>query len=370
MLIGIDASHANKIQRTGVEEYCFQIIQELKNIIPGDYRVVLYSNLKLLPELSGLPLNWEIKILNWPFKKMWSQFRLAYELWKNSPDIYLSPGQLIPFLSPKNSVVVVHDSAFEVYPMAYRFLGRQYLKWMNRLIVKKSEIILTSTEFNKRELLKFYNYYFSNPIDLENKIKVVPLAYDYKKFNLEKLAEQNIYDQYILSIGRLEEKKNTKRIILAFNLVKKQFPDLKLILVGKPGAGFEAVQKAIDESVFKKDIILPGFVMSENLFSILKHAQVFVFPSLYEGFGIPILEALALGVPVVASKGNALEEVGDEAVDYVDSLSVQDISEKIIIFLKDTNYRKQKIHLGLEQVKKYSWNQTAKLTWEVIKNIK
>ncbi len=364
MLIGIDGSHANKVQRTGVEEYCWQVIQELKNIIPSDTKVVLYSNKKLLPELAMLPKNWEVKILNWPLKKMWSQFRLAFELWRNPPDVYFSPGQLLPLFLPKNSVVMVHDSAFEAYPSAYRFFGRQYLKWMNRLIVKKAKLILTSTEFNKREMLKFYGHF------LADKIKVIPLAYNSTKYNLEKPAGENLYGQYILSIGRLEEKKNTKRIVEAFSLVKKQFPDLKLVLVGKHGFGFEEIQQAIDHSVYKNDIVLLGFVQPEDLLNILKNAQVFVFPSLYEGFGIPVLEAMAVGVPVVVSRGSALEEVGKEAVECVDPKSVKDISEKIIILLKDKNLRQQKINLGLEQVKKYSWNNTATQTWEVLKNIK
>ncbi len=360
MLIGIDASHANKIQRTGVEEYCWQIIQEFKNIIPSDTKVVLYSNKELLPELAELPENWEIKILKWPLKKMWSQFRLAYELWKNPPDIYFSPGQLLPFFSPKNSVVMVHDSAFEAFPNVYRFFGRQYLKLMNRLIVKKSKTILTSTEFNKKEMAKFYGQ------AVVDKIKIIPLAYDSEKYNLNNPVEKNVYGQYILSVGRLEEKKNTKRIILAFELVKKQFPNLKLILIGKPGAGFEEIEITINNSIYKKDIILPGFVVSKDLLNILKNAQVFVFPSLYEGFGIPVLEAMAVGLPVIVSKGNALEEVGKDVVISVDPLSVEEIANKIFDLLSDSNLRDKKIKLGLEEVKKYSWRNTAEYTWQEI----
>lgn len=370
MLVGIDASHANKIHRTGVEEYCFQIIQELKKIIPSDAKVVLYSDNVLIPELAQLPNNWEVKILAWPFKKMWSQLRLACELWNRSPDVYFSPGQLLPFFSHKNSVVMVHDSAFEAYPSAYRFFGCQYLKWMNRLIVKKAKLILTSTEFNKKELLKYYCHCEPQAKQsLANKIKVIPLAFDSQKFNLEKQAGKNIYGQYILSIGRLEEKKNTKRIVEAFEMVKKQMPDLKLVLVGKPGAGYEKVKQAIEQNKYRKDIILPGFVSPDNLVTILKNAQVFVFPSLYEGFGIPVLEAMAVGVPVIASKGSALEEVGGEAIEYVDPLDIGDISSKIFELLHDDEYRKNKINLGLELVKKYFWNETARLTWEAIKTL-
>jgi len=366
MFIGIDASHANKVQRTGVEEYCWQVIQEFKKIIPGDVRVVLYSNNKLLPELDVLPANWEVKVLEWPLRKMWSQIRLAFELWKNPPDVYFSPGQLLPLFAPKNSVVMVHDSAFEAYPSAYRFLGRQYLKWMNRLIVKKAKLILTSTEFNKGELLNYYK-----GLDA-NKIKITPLAYNDKKFNLDGIKGENIFGRYILSIGRLEEKKNTKMMIEVFGLLKLKFSDLKLVLIGNPGFGYAIIKKAITESKYSQDIIeynkyKKNKKICPDMITVLKNGQVFIFPSIYEGFGIPPLEAMAVGVPVIVSNISALREVDGEAADYVDPNNPQLIVTKIEKLLVDENYRKEKINLGLEQVKKYSWEKTARLTWEEIK---
>lgn len=360
MIIGIDASHANKPNRTGVEEYCFQIIQEFKKIIPPKVRVILYTPNVLLPELSELPKNWEVKILKWPLKKLWSQFPLAFELWKNPPNVYFSPGQLLPVFAPKNSVVIVHDSAFEAFPNAYRFWGRQYLKLMNRLIVKKASTILTSTEFNKKELLKYYGKLFLDENILKNKIKIVPLAYDKARYNLDVPLEKNIYGEYILSIGRLEEKKNTRRIVEAFDLLKNDFTDLKLVLVGSPGAGYEKVAQAIENSPNKKDIILPGYVAADKITSILKQAKVFVFPSQYEGFGIPVLEALAVGVPVVAGSIEALKEVGSDALEYAVVDSNQDIAAKIAGLLNNNDKRNQKIELGLKLVKNFSWENTAK----------
>src|SRR3989339_678285 len=347
MIIGIDASHANKSQRTGVEEYCFQIIQELKKIIPSETKVVLYSNKSLISEFGDLPRNWEVKILNWPLKKMWSQFRLAFELWKNPPDVYFSPGQLLPFLAPKNSVVMVHDSAFEVYPNAYNFFGRQYLKWMNHLIIKKS---------NQQEMVRLYGQTFKN---LADKIKVIPLAYDYQKYNLEKAVGPNIYGQYILSIGRLEEKKNTVLIINVFNQLKTNLKNLKLVLIGKPGAGYEKVRKVIDDSSFKNDIFELGYV--DNVENILRNAQVFIFPSLYEGFGIPILEAMASGVPVVVSNAKALLEVGKDGVIFGDNVDV--ISDHIYKLITQNEFRKQQINAGLEVASSFSWSKTAFLSW-------
>lgn len=360
MIIGIDASHANKTQRTGVEEYCFQMIQEFKKIIPGDVRVILYSNTLLLPELAEIPPNWETKILFWPFKKLWSQTRLAYELFKNPVDIYFSPGQLLPWLTPKKSAVMVHDSAFEACPGAYRFFGRQYLKWMNRLIVKKAKIIFTSTEFNKNELQRYYGR--------TEDIFVIPLAYN-KNIFFNAGDAVNEFGEYILSVGRLEEKKNTRRLIAAFDKIKNNHPNLKLVLIGSPGTGYSAVRAAIDFSPYKKDMVELGFVKPVALLKYLRGAKIFVFPSLYEGFGIPILEALACGVPVLTSDLPSLKEVGGVACVYADPFNIEDITAKISLLLTDEELRKNKITLGLEHVQAYSWNKTAAQTWQQLNSV-
>lgn len=362
MIIGIDASHANKVNRTGVEEYCFQMIEELKKIIPPDVRVILFSPTPLLSEFSALPSNWEIKILPWPLKKLWSQLCLSVELKRHPVDIYFSPGQLLPFFAPKNSVVMVHDSAFEAYPRAYRFWGRQYLKWMNKLIIKKSKLILTSTKFNKSELLKYYGKLFEEQKNLFDKIKVIPLAYDNKKFNLETPSAKNLFGKYILSIGRLEEKKNTKMIVEAFELLKSKFLDLKLVLIGRPGAGYEDIKKTIESSEYKKDIVEMGYVPGAA--GILKNAQVFVFPSVYEGFGIPVLEAMAVGVPAVVSDIEVFHEVGREALVYAHN--TQDMADKILTLMTQSEFRKRQVEEGLETVKQFSWHITAALSWQEI----
>lgn len=362
MIIGIDASHANKANRTGVEEYCFQMIEEFKKIIPPDVRVILFSPTPLLSEFSALPSNWEIKILSWPLKKLWSQLRLSVELEKHPVDIYFSPGQLLPFFAPKNSVVMIHDSAFEAFPRAYRFWGRQYLKLMNRLIVKKAKLILTSTKFNKSELLKYYGKIFEEQKNLFDKIKVIPLAYDNKKFNIETPPAKNLFGKYILSIGRLEEKKNTKMIVEAFELLKSKFLDLKLVLIGRPGAGYEDIKKAIESSEYRKDILEVGYV--EDAAGMLKNAKVFVFPSIYEGFGIPVLESMAIGVPAVVSDIEALHEVGGDALVYADN--TQDMADKIFRLMAENEFRKRQVERGLETVKKFTWHNTAVLSWQEI----
>mgnify|MGYP001583169302 CR=1 FL=1 len=378
MLIAIEASHANKQNRTGVENVCYYLIQTLKKVIPSNVRVILYTNQPLSGELAVLPnINWSIKILRWPFFKGWSQFRLSWEFLFNKSDIFFVPGQLVPLISSKNTITIVHDSAFRAFPKAYWWGSRWYLRAMNWLVAKKSKLIITPSEFSKNEFLKYYEF------DKE-KIKVVFWGYDNKIFNFQfSISNQfsifnfkkfKIDKPYLLSIGRLESKKNTQKIIQAFNLLKSKVTgnlkslilNLKLCLVGSHGIGFQEIKKEIDNSPYKDDIILTGYVDQSELPILLQNAEIFIFPSLYEGFGLPILEAMACGCPVIASRGNSLEEVGGDAVEYAEYNNPGEIAEKMFRLLTDQNYKEMLIKKGLERVKNYSWEKAGESIWRVM----
>ncbi|MBI5729295.1 MAG: glycosyltransferase family 4 protein [Candidatus Magasanikbacteria bacterium] len=366
MVLGIEASHANKPDRTGVEEYCFQIIQEFKKIIPADVRVVLYSNEPLRNGLEIMPGNWEAKVLRWPLKKLWSQTRLAWELLFHPPDVFFAPGQLIPFITPRRTIAMIHDSAFVACQEAYRFWSRQYLRFMNWLIIRKSIRLLTSSSFNKIELEKFYGR------SATEKTAVIPLGFDRKRFHsgvaLESAAlakNFGVTKPFIMTTGRLEAKKNTRRLIEAFDIIKKQH-DIQLVLVGKPGYGYEAAQAALEQSPYKKDIIVPGYVEQHDLPWLVASARVFVFPSAYEGFGIPVLEAMACGTPTIASRVGPLPEVAGAAARYFDPADVADLVRAATALLEDDNERARLRSLGFERVALFSWEKTAAATWGVI----
>ncbi len=371
MIIGIEASHANKKQRTGVENVCFELIQNLKSIIPSEMKVILYCNTPLQNGLENLSKNWQTKILLWPFRKLWSQIRLSLELWRHPPDVFIAPGQLIPFFVPKNTVVIAHDSAFMVYPEAYNFWGRQYLKWMNKRIVACAVLIITPSQFSKDELIKFYQ---ADP----NKIAVASLGYDNQLFRVltatekervpEILKKYNISKPFLLFINRLEYKKNTKRIVEAFDILKKDF-DLQMILVGQPGVGYDEIKLTIEHSTNKIDIRELGWVEEFDLPYLLSGARIFLAPSLYEGFGIPLLQALACGCPVVASNVTSLPEVGGEAVIYVDPERSADIARGGREILSNEQLRGMLIKKGLDLIQKFSWVKFANVFWQEVKKL-
>lgn len=371
MIIGIEASHANKKKRSGVEEYSWQIIQHLKKIIPPEINVVLYSQTPLLPLLNDLPENWESKVLKWPQKfKLWSQIRLSFELWKNPPDVFFAPGQLVPIICPKNTVTTVHDSAFRVYPKIYRFFGRQYLRIMNWLIIKKSSKIITPSQFNRQELNRLYGFDINNVVVVEHGYN----NSQYIKINIEEekrrdfLIKYKVAKPFLLFVGRLEEKKNVSSIIKAYNIIKKS-TDLQLVLIGSAGCGFDDIEKTINESSYKKDIICQSWITDNDLAIFYNLAKVFVFPSKYEGFGLPVLEAMACGCPVVISKNNSLEEVGGDAVLYASAESVDEIAEAVIKLLNDKDLYLDKVEKGLKRVIRYSWIGAADKTFKILSSI-
>lgn len=363
MILGIEAAHANHIERTGVEEYCFQILREFKKIIPEHIAVRLYTPMPLISELANdLPGHWRTVVLPWPLKKMWSQTRLAYELFRRPPDIFFAPGQLIPWHTPKETVTTIHDSAFLAVPGSYRFFGRQYLRLMNTLVVRRSKKIITTTEFNREELKKYYG------AAAADKTVVIPLAHNHLPPPLageeraRLLARYGIHKPFIMSLGRLETKKNTTCLIEAFNRLRSDHHEVQLFLAGKPGAGFAEVSAALAASPYRSDIVAPGFVPEHQAATLLSAATVFCFPSLYEGFGMPLLQAMALGVPVVASAIDALKEVGGDAALYAPPSDSAALAAALTRIMTDPARRAELVQKGRDRAARFSWEATAKQT--------
>lgn len=365
MKLAIDASRANAIQKTGVESYAYHVIQELKKITPSDVEVVLYSRETLQGDLAELPKNWSSIVLRWPPKRLWTQLRLSLEMLLHKPDVLFVPAHVVPIVHPKKTVMTVHDVAALKYPETYNRFERWYSLHSAKQAAQKLWKIITISEFTKSEIHHFVK-------DVKAKIEVIPLACDdsFKVIEDEEIIEAvkqkyNITKPFILSVSRLEHKKNTHRIVQAFDILKET-QNIQLVLVGKPGHGYEHVLRALDASPNKKDIILPGWVDEVDIVPLMNAAKVFAFPSLYEGFGIPLLESFACSTPVVASSGTSLEEVGGNAALYADPKNVEDIAEKITTLLTDQNICSDLQAAGLERSKDFSWNECSKATLETL----
>ncbi len=370
MRIAIDASRANTTNRTGVEEYVFQICKYANKQICKypDAELVLYTREPLISEFAAvIPDNVTVKVLKWQPKRLWTQFRLSWEMLLNPPNILFVPGHVFQIIHPKRKVMTVHDVAAEKFPESFSRFERWYSLWSARAALKRLWKVIVPSEFTKKELGGLVN----GDWRLE-KIYAIPLAYDnaYREIRDEQkigdiLSKYGVKKPFLLSVGRLETKKNTVRIVQAFNeLKKKQLANLitcQLVLVGGKGHGYEEVLREIENSPYKKDIILPGYVDDEDLPYIMNAAEVFVFPSLYEGFGIPILEAFACGTSVVTSNTTSCKEVAGEAAVLVDPLSLESIRIGI-----EEAMSEEHVAAGLERAKEFFWEETIRRTIDVL----
>ncbi len=362
MLIGFDASRANAKQRTGVEWYGYHVLRELANLdLENQYRV--YSWEPLRDELASLPSNFESVIV--PPRRFWPYTALSKELRKNPVDALCIPSHLVPRVHPKNTVVTVHDLGFRHFPENYTRYQRLSLKYGTRWSVKWAKRIVVPSEAVARDVGSFYE-------SSEPKISVIPNGYDHEMFRGLTAAEvhdvmQNhrVSDPYLMYIGRLEVRKNVTRIIEAFfRLRDSGLFGGQLVLAGNPGEGYDEIRELIRKEREAGSIIQPGHLPNREYAALLRGARAFIFPSLFEGFGIPILEAFAAKTPVLTSRGGATEEVAGNAAHLVDPYSVEEIHLGMERLLSDQTYAKELALAGLGRVKDFSWRRTAGLILE------
>ncbi|MFA6194037.1 MAG: glycosyltransferase family 1 protein [Parcubacteria group bacterium] len=350
MTIGIDASRAFQKNKTGIEEYSFQVIKHLCGEFEKE-QVILYCNpaINIRPDFK-LPSSWKIKFLRAPI--FWTQARLSLEMLFHPVDILFVPAHTVPLIHPKNTIVTIHGLEYEFCPRAYSFWQRFYM----RLVIKNScrwaKHIIAVSENTKKDLMKLYKV-------PEKKIEVIYEGAG--DLELKTQSEKIPDGKYLLFVGRLEERKNIIGIISAFSILKKKhnIPH-KLVLAGKFGYGAESIKNKIENCEHKNDIILPGYISDEEKFELLRHADVFLFPTFYEGFGLPILEAQSVGTPVVTSDISSMPEISGNSAVLVDPKSPEEIAEAVHKLTSDESYKNDIIEKGLENVKRFSWEKCAR----------
>jgi glycosyltransferase involved in cell wall biosynthesis len=375
MIIGIDASLVAREQRTGVESYAFQIITHLARVIPTEVEVRLYTD-RPFPQnfVQRIPTHWKQVILVWPPRFLWTQVRLSFEMLQRPPDILFTPGHVEPVIQPQATVMMVHDVAAWRVPRAYSKFDRWYTLFLTMRAVQKNPVILTPSFFTKQELEQLVR---ERKITKTAEMLVIPHGHIPRPIAVPttptKLFARHGIDQntrYILCVGRIEYKKNIDTVLSAFEKLKSEHPEyttLKLVLAGKPGVGYEDIQNLIAHSQYRTDIIETGWLHEDELTSLLLHAHVLVFVSRYEGFGFPILEALDLGVPVVASHGIGLEEVGGVCVTYVSSTNLEQIAQAIQKNLLLSSAAR--LEFGAQShahASQFSWSRSAEATYRAI----
>ncbi len=361
MIVGIDASRAFLRRRTGIEEYSYQVIRHLRAEL-RDQTVVLYVRKKLeirnsklemtVPDIDfDLPPQWQVKGLWAP--RFWTQIRLSLEMLLHPPDVLFVPAHTVPLIHPRKTVVTVHGLEYEFSPESYGFWEWLYMRWSIRFSVRVADRVIAVSENTKRDLIRLY----AVP---EKKIQVIyeglsqPTTYNLQPSTL---AEK----PFFLFIGRLETRKNIVRMIEAFEIFKaKTGLAHTLVLAGKPGFGYEAIRYKLQATSYKQDIHELGYVSEEEKWELLKDAVVFLFPSLYEGFGLPVIEAQSVGVPVITANTSSLPEVAGEGAVLVNPLDSGEIATAMEMLVTDPEKRADIIEEATRNVDRFSWAQCAR----------
>ena len=355
MIIGIDVREGARSERAGKGEYVYQLVTHL--ITHAEQRWVLFSD-------TDLPVEWQqpqikrvvIKTSAW----LW-QLRVFWYLEILRPvDVYFSPTSLILPAVVRSIPVVTALMDF----VSFLFPGRHDLKavilekWWMRPALRYSRNLLAISEHTKQDAVRLFG---TRP----DKIIVTPLA---ASFGQKEETYPLPARPTILCVGTLEPRKNIERVIAAFNLIKPQVLEAQLTLVGRWGWQSDGIRQAIAESPYKDDIKVLEHISNAQKKSIYQQATVLVFPSLYEGFGLPPLEAMSVGLPVVVSERASLPEVVGEAGLMVDPLSVPSIAAAILKVLQHPEVAANLRRLGLARARLFSWDKTAAETLKVLQD--
>jgi glycosyltransferase involved in cell wall biosynthesis len=278
---------------------------------------------------------------------------------KTQLDLFFSPTHYLPWFTKIPKILSIMDLSYLHYPQLFRKKDLLQLKYMGQYSIKRARKIITISEFTKQEINKQYGYP-DTAITVTYPGLTASVQTDQN--DAQVLARYGITKPFILFVGTLQPRKNIERLVQAFN----DITDVDLVIVGKKGWLFEPILQAIENSPKRASIHYLDYVPGEELPVLYKHAQVFTLPSLYEGFGIPVLEAMHYGCPVVVARSSSLPEVAGEAGIYIDPLSVTSLAEGLRRGVQLTEgARKELVSMGLAQSKKFTWENCARKTLAV-----
>jgi len=369
MIIGIDASRATAARRTGTENYSLHLIRELLALGGGGHRFRLYFNQALPPDIS-LP-GAERRVI--PFPRLWTHLRLSWEMAIHPPDLLFVPSHVLPLVHPRRCVVTVHDLGYHYYPEAHTLFQNAYLRWSTRYNARTASRVLADSEATCQDLIRYYQI-------PEEKIRVV---YPGRDESLARVtdpatlsavsARYGLFGPYLLYVGTLHPRKNLARLVQAFaslpDSLRSQFPGLRLVLAGQKGWLYQDIMDQVHKLGLKSRVVLTGYVPDEDLPALLSGALAFAFPSLYEGFGFPVLEAMACGVPVVCSDSSSLPEVAGDAALLVDPLDIDALAGALAQVMVDEGLRRRLVGRGFQRIQRFSWRRCAQETWQVLADV-
>ncbi|MBI1881141.1 MAG: glycosyltransferase family 4 protein [Chloroflexi bacterium] len=366
---GIDASRAARAHRTGTETYSLELIKVLAKLASPQRRFRLYTPHP--PQHTDWPdsPDVETRVIRWP--RLWTHLRLAAELHLHPPDALFVPAHVLPLSCPVPAIVTVHDLGYRHYPEAHRPFDRWYLDWTTRRHARIARPVIADSQATKADLVDFYGA-------RSDQITVVYLGRDEtlapvsdRQLIEATKSKYNIKGDYLLYLGTLQPRKNLLRLVEAFHraITSLQNTELALVIAGRQGWLYADIFERVQELGLAGRVIFPGFIAEADKAALLSGALAYVFPSLYEGFGLPILEAMACGAPVLTSNCSSLPEVAGQAALLVDPHDTAQIAAGLVQLIAQADLRRQLIERGFRQIEQFSWSKAAEQILEILEAV-
>lgn len=376
MKLGFDAQPLVHGQKTGIGYYQAGLIHHMMKLFPGEDYTLFYFSLRgkaakrsLLKAYEGASLEecgWMSASL---YKLFWTFIPVPNRLFfKKKQDLSHFFNYHIPPGVPGKKVCTVHDMTYKAFPETVRFKTKVMLDLNLKSSIRRADLILTDSEFSKSEIIKYFP-------QSAHKLEVVYCGVDREHFKpappeeIQRVrSKYGIEGKYFLYLGTLEPRKNLERLIQAYALLKERLPSApRLVIAGGKGWMYEAIVES--GKAVGTDCLFTGYVPAEDAPPLLSGCTAFLFPSLYEGFGMPPLEAMSCGAPVLTSNAASLPEVVGDAAVLVDPFSIESMYEGMLSLASDSGLRKSLSEKGLKRAEKFSWEAAAKALMELYKRI-
>lgn len=348
---------------SGMARYARNLIPSLAKVDERNEYVLYVSRDEAL-RYSGLGANFQLAptVASRPLRIMWEQTGLPADLKQRRIDVFHGLSFVTPLVKTCRQVVTVHDMTFFLFPQYHGFIKRHYFRSLIPRCVRRADQVIADSESTKADIVRILG------AEAE-KIKVAYLGTD-ERFRPGKdaatssrlRANYGLSRKVILFVGLIEPRKNLETLIRAYAMLAGAARDSCLVLAGPLGWGYQAVFQAVSECGVKDRVIFPGFVPEEELPGLYNLADVFVYPSLYEGFGLPVLEAMACGVPVITSNVSSMPEIAGGAALLVEPSDARGLACAIGRVLADQELRQRMSREGIERSSPFTWERTARET--------
>jgi glycosyltransferase involved in cell wall biosynthesis len=298
--------------------------------------------------------------------KFWFDVKLPFLLKRLKADVFLSPDGFCSLRTDLPQVVVVHDLAFLHYPSFLPASQQFYYKLYTPYFLRKAKKIITVSEFSKADIVRHFPFTRDKTevVAISADPRFIPATDEIKERTKEKFTGGR---EYFLYVGSIHPRKNLIQLLKAFSSFKKrQQTNMQLVIAGRMAWKNDAFQSALSTFKFRDDVKLTGYLAVEELVELMGSAYCVINPSLWEGFGLPVLEAMQCGVPVLCSGNSALTETGGDAALYFDPLNADDITKQMALIFKDESLRNKMIGKGLTQAAGFSWEKSAQRVREIL----